>query len=76
VCADQPIAKPIIALGQWKRVLADVAKGLARRPNVVADDFKDRITDRAAVQDFCHFASHVICPNPPRPRALYCQIAN
>ena len=52
VCADQPIAKPIIALGQWKRVLADVAKGLARRPNVVADDFKDRITDRAAVQDF------------------------
>jgi hypothetical protein len=23
VCADQPIAKPIIALGQWKRVLAD-----------------------------------------------------
>jgi hypothetical protein len=30
----------------------DVAKGLARRPNVVADDFKDRLTDRAAVQDF------------------------
>jgi hypothetical protein len=74
VRADEPISKPVIAFGHWKRMLANVAKWLGRRSNMIADDFEDRLTVWAKVQNIRHCGRLIICPNPPRllasPQAL------
>jgi hypothetical protein len=62
VHADESIGKPVIALGQWKRVLANVAKGLGWGSNMIADDFEDRLTGRAEVQNVRHCERPIICP--------------
>jgi hypothetical protein len=49
-----PVGKPIAVVSNRKVLLAALANGLGRRPNMVADDFVDRLAAWAKIEKVVH----------------------
>jgi hypothetical protein len=49
-----PVGKPLTILSNRKLLLAALANGLGRRPNMVADDFVDRLAGWAEIEKVIH----------------------